>query len=88
MNYSIDFQYLAEGESRPTNHSRDEEIHIEDGAFVPIPNVGDSVSCMFGGESKVFKVKSRHFSYFSGHCAVNIVLEDISDKEINERLNS
>lgn len=86
MRYSVQFQYLPEGQTSPLNYGQDDEIVFEDGEFTPIPNVGDSVSCMFGGESKAFKVVSRHFGYFSGWCAVNIVVTDISAEEYKARL--
>jgi hypothetical protein len=86
MTYSIQFQYLRPGDSRPLDFCQDEEIVIEGGACVPVPDVGDSVSYLEKGRPVARKVLTRHFSYFGGHCAVNVVVTDLDPAEYKARL--
>ena len=50
MKYSIEFQHKSPDWERPEDAAQDEEIFIEGGENVPIPNVGDSVSYMYDGK--------------------------------------
>ncbi len=86
MKYKIEFQYKARGSSRPEDVVQDEAIGFEQGEFVPIPDVGDSVEYKYGGKEEAFKVVSRHFTYVNNWCVVNIVVMDISDDEMASRL--
>ena len=86
MIYKIEFQYKAPSNERPEDCVQDEVILFEKGESIPIPNVGDSVSYLYGGKTKVFKALTRHFSYLGNVCVVNIVVSDIASKEINARL--
>ncbi|MEJ7862393.1 MAG: hypothetical protein WKF90_12250 [Pyrinomonadaceae bacterium] len=87
MKYKVEFQYKEAGRSRPEDVVQDEEFIFENGESIPIPNVGDSVSYRYNEKISVFKVESRHFSYLSGWCVVNVVVTDISSEEVQARLN-
>jgi hypothetical protein len=86
MKYKIEFQYKEPGRSRPFDEVQDEQIVFEKGEAIPVPNVGDSVSYLHGDDMRAFKVMSRHFSYMNNLCVVNIVVTDISDEEMGQRL--
>lgn len=87
MKYTIQFQYKGEGDLRPMDYAlNDEEIYVPDGKTFPIPNVGDSVTLTSGGKVKAYKVITRHFGYYRDDCYINIVVTDISDKEMAARL--
>ena len=86
MRYKIEFQYKGSDSSRPEDVVQDEEIFFEKGEFVPIPDVGDSVSYLYGEKVEAFKVISRHFSYQNKWCIVNIVVTDITSDEMAARL--
>jgi hypothetical protein len=86
MNYKIEFQYKAVGDARPEDAVQDEEILFEGGEAIPVPNVGDSVSYKYSGTQRAFKVISRHFSYLSNWCVVNIVVTDMPSEEMAARL--
>lgn len=88
MKYKIEFQYKPQGAARPYDEVQEEHIFSDTGGYIPIPDVGDSVS--YGKEGRrAYKVVSRHFSYVSlveDWCVVNIVVTDISDEEMAARL--
>lgn len=86
MKYKIEFQYIPPKSTRPNDEAQDEELLFEQGEFIPIPDVGDSVSYLYGGKMTAFKVVSRHFSYIGDLCCVNIVVTDISGEEMAARL--
>lgn len=86
MKYSLNFRYLPSREARPLDHCQDDQITFDNREFAPIPNVGDSVSYMEDGKSVARKVLTRHFSFFDGHYAVNIVVSDIEPIEMSVRL--
>ncbi len=86
MRYKVEFQHKSEGHTRPGDEVQDEQILFEDGEFIPIPDVGDSVSLEWGDHVRAFKVLTRHFSYLSGWCVVNIVVSDLPDSEMDARL--
>lgn len=86
MHYKIEFQYKPVGQARPYDAVQDEEYVFDDGEAFPIPNVGDSVSYLEGGNTVARKVLTRHFSYLGQWCVVNIVATDIADKEMSSRL--
>ena len=86
MKYSVCFQYLSAGDTRPRDYCQDEDITFDDGSYIPLPSVGDSVSYMEDGKSVARKVLMRHFGYFIGHCAVNIVVTDMPPGEMPTRL--
>jgi hypothetical protein len=86
MKYKLEFQYKADGSSRPEDGVQDEQFIFEAGEAIPIPDVGDSVSYLHGEKMMAYEVISRHFSYMSGWCMVNIVVTDISAREMAARL--
>lgn len=91
MKYTIDYQYMPSGSSRPIDDG--EIVTIEaldtDGHTVIIPNVGDYVyidNSQDGGERSDFsgKVRSRLFRYIRTSetevfCHINIVVEETAD---------
>ena len=85
MKYKVEFQYKEPNARRPEDVVQDEPIKLE-GEFVPIPDVGDSVNYLYGGEERDFKVVTRHFSYLKNWCVVNIVVTDLSVEESDARL--
>ena len=88
MRYTIEFQYKPESKDHPYDHIQDEPIIVEDGQFMPIPNVGDSVVFRENGEMVTRKVLTRHFIYQSDWCGVNLVVTDIESTEMNARIAS
>jgi hypothetical protein len=86
MKYKVEFQHKSKGSTRPGDEVQEEEILFEKGEFIPIPDVGDTVSLMWGNDQKEFKVLTRHFSYLMNWCVVNIVVTDVSDGEMAARL--
>jgi hypothetical protein len=62
-----------------------ERIEFEPGEAIPIADVGDSVSYEVNGVLRAFKVVSRHFSYYNGWCAVNIVVSDLAHNDMEAR---
>ena len=90
MNYKIRFQYKPQGQLTPYDTSQDQELIFKNGEFVPLPDIGDSVSYSFDNERRPFKVLSRHFSYLlepgGGElCLISIVVTDISQEEMAAR---
>jgi hypothetical protein len=86
MTYKIKFQYKPESHLKPYNTSQDQELIFKNGEFIPIPNVGDSVSYSFDNEPKTFKVLNRHFSYRldpNGEdlCLIDIIVADFSSTQ-------
>ena len=86
MKYKVEFQYKAPDATRPEDIVQEQPISFENGEFIPIPNVGDSVNYEYGDSTKSCIVVSRHFSYLHDWCVVNIVVADISDEEMGARL--
>ncbi len=86
MTYKIEFQHKSEDRLRPAGTSQDLELIFKQGEFIPIPNVGDSVSYSYNNERRSFRVLSRHFTYSytpaEGElCHINIVVMDLSNDE-------
>jgi hypothetical protein len=90
MKYSIDYQYLSKGASRPSDDGEIVGIQADDkNGTVLLPNVGDYVhidNSMDGGKRSEFsgKVRSRLFNYLrineeEVHCSVCIVVEATDD---------
>ena len=86
MKCKIEFQYKSSNSTRPQEEAQDEPIELEEGEFVPIPNVGDSVGYLYGGKKRDFKVVSRHFTYKRNSCCIHIAVTDISREEMLARL--
>lgn len=86
MKYKIEYQFTSPDSLRPYDEVQDEEIVFENGQFIPIPSVGDSVSYLHGEKMMAYRVVSRHFAYVTGWCMVNIVVTDISGDEMSARL--
>ena len=86
VKYKIEFQYKSPKSSRPQEEPQDEPIELEEGEFVPIPDVGDSVGYLLGGKKRDFKVVSRHFTYKRNSCCIHIIVTDISTEEMLARL--
>lgn len=88
MKCEVQFQYKHPTENRPENITQDAQLMHTDGAALPLPSAGDSVSYMFEGTPRDFKVVSRHFIYMTPDtCLVNIVVTDISHDEMDARFN-
>ncbi|MBI3803068.1 MAG: hypothetical protein HY282_04830 [Nitrospirae bacterium] len=88
MTYKIIFQYKPENDSTPHETSQDPELIFKNGEFIPVPNIGDSVSYSFDNTRKVFKVVNRHFSYRldpngGDFCLINIIVTDIPPDKIS-----
>jgi hypothetical protein len=92
MRYSITYQQLHKGNSRPSDDNIMEAILIEDGGpLVPIPNIGDHVYVENGRDRKetiAGRVRSRFFRYICPGtdptlhgCHINIVVEEIPHAE-------
>jgi len=87
MKYTLQFQYKGKGDLRPGDYAlNEEEILAPDGKTIPIPDVGDSVTLHSGGETKSYKVLTRHFGYYRDDCYINIVVTDILGEEMAARL--
>jgi hypothetical protein len=103
MKVSIQFQYQPDESRRPIDGSdHNDLIETEDGQFMPIPDVGDTVNYMSyeydyddkgmakldtGREIMVArKVRTRHFGYSDDYVFVNIVVGDVPDGEMLMRL--
>lgn len=90
MKYSIDYQYLSKGASRPSDDGEIVGIKADDeSGTVLLPNVGDYVhidNSVDKGKRSAFsgKVRSRLFNYIrvsedDVYCSVNIVVEETDD---------
>lgn len=90
MKYSIDYQYLAKGASRPSDDGEVVGIRTDDESGpVLLPNVGDYVhidNSMDKGQRTAFsgKVRSKLFNYIrisndEVMCGINIVVEETDD---------
>jgi len=103
MKVSIQFQYQPDETRRPIDGAEhNEEIETEGNEFMPIPNVGDTVSYQsyeydYDDKHRIIdgsgrdivvarKVKTRHFSYSAAHIGVNIVVTDVPKGEMAMRL--
>lgn len=103
MAISIQFQYMPDENRRPIDGADHiEPIEVEAGQFLPIPEVGDTVSYESyeydyddkhnliedsGREIMVArKVRTRHFSYGPTGVHVNIVVVDVPKGEMPMRL--
>jgi hypothetical protein len=84
--YRIEFQIKPNDSTRPLDHAQDDEILVDDGAYFPVPVVGDTITATFRNKPGHFKVLSRHFSYASEQCLINIVVSPVSDEEMAGRL--
>ena len=90
MKYSIEYQYLPKGKTRPCDDGEIVGIKTDDqSGMVILPNVGDFVdinnfSSKHGHESFSGRVKTRLFNYLRTPddeilCHVNIVVEEDQD---------
>ena len=92
MPYKIEFQYKPPGTARPNDYVQEENLVFENNAYLPIPEVGDTVFVTLTDRRKGFKVLTRHFSYVktsqpdSCWCIVNIVVTDVDSDEMAARL--
>jgi hypothetical protein len=103
MKMSIQFQYQPDERRRPIDGSdANKPIFVEGNEYLPIPNVGDTVTYQSyeydydenrrlkeesGREIMAArKVKTRHFSYYYDHVNVNIVVTDVPVGEMAMRL--
>jgi hypothetical protein len=84
--FKIEFQYRPPDRSRPLDYVQDDELKFDQDAFIPIPDVGDTVAYESGGRTFLGKVLTRHFSYVLGWCVVNIVVGDVSSDEMAARI--
>ena len=87
--YSIQFQYLKNGESRPEDLTQDDDLHFNENEYPFIPNIGDSVCYKIQGKTECRKVLSKHFTYWPNDkqsISVNIVVTDIDADDMAKRL--
>ena len=87
--YSIQFQYLKNGESRPEDLIQDDDLYFNENEYPFIPNVGDSVCYQIQGKTECRKVLSKHFTYWPNEkqsISVNIVVTDIDTDDMAKRL--
>lgn len=89
MNCTIEFYHKADGSERPYDACQEMQISSNNGNFLPLPNVGDTVYInMFDGH-KHFKVLFRNFLYISeAQCKVSIVVGDVSEEEMAGRIRA
>ena len=86
MKWKVEFQYKPPGHARPYDEVQEDPLQFE-GEFCPLPNVGDSVDYKEGDKIVVRKVLTRHFAFsYPDFICVNIVVTDVSPKEMAERL--
>ncbi|MGA8220467.1 MAG: hypothetical protein WB780_02355 [Candidatus Acidiferrales bacterium] len=95
---SVQFQHMPPGQPRPFDYIQEEPLRFEVPygtpiATVPIPAVGDTVgvSLETSGGPRDYRVLTRHFEYLHHpdiglEVIVNIVVTDVNDKEMLERL--
>ncbi len=74
MKYRIRFRYKEPGTEYPDKYVQTLELIGEEGEFIPLPRVGDTVSYLEGNQIRAFKVINRHFSYLNDQCVVSIIL--------------
>ena len=86
MTYKIEFQYKKPDSPFPEALVQDAEIRFDSNQFVPLPDVGDTVTYTYGKHPIARKVITRHFSYIADWCFVNIVVGDVSETELAARL--
>ena len=87
MRYNVEFQYLPPGAAIPTDGVQVEQLAFEDSAFVPLPDVGDTVLLRLTGDDPTsYKVLTRHFLYMNDWCGVNIVVTDVAEAEMAARI--
>ena len=94
----IEFQYKPIGRSRPLDYVQGEPLSFEMpyGAISapPIPAVGDTVSVtLYDGNQGAYQVLTRHFDYtyheqVGLEISVNVVVTDVGDREMGERVKS
>ncbi len=88
MKWKLEFQYKHLDADRPDDAVQEEPIESEQGGFIPIPSVGDSVAYQMGNKMVAMKILTRHFTYTNGWCCVNIVVTDISSSEMAGRMKA
>ena len=85
MQYSIQYQIMESGDSRPQDCSQDDVFLFDNPAW--LPSVGDSVSMKYDERIRAFIVLSRHFSISSPKLyLVNIVVREATIDEICKRI--
>jgi hypothetical protein len=100
---SIQFQYMPDETRRPIDAmDHNEPIEVDAGQFLPVPDVGDTVSYdsyaydyepdgkLIESSGRVVrvarKVKTRHYSYNELGVWINIVVVDVPPGEMAMRL--
>ena len=86
MNFKIEIQYKKPDSPVPEARVQDAEIRFDSSQFIPLPDVGDTVTYAYGQHPVTRKVMTRHFSYIADWCFVNIVVGDVSETELAARL--
>lgn len=95
MKYSINYQFMPIGASRPLDDGEIISIELNDmNNFGLIPNVGDYINIQNQEiNSSVLtsgQVKSKYFNYIKNpidtYCLINIVVQEIPDDEVWGRL--
>ena len=103
MKVSIQFQYMPDETRRPLYASdHNDPFVVEDGGFLPVPDVGDTVSYEsyqfdYDASGKVIedsgrvvvvsrKVRTRHFTFNKHGVWINIVVVDVPKGEMSMRI--
>lgn len=81
MRFHVQFQRLAKGALRPTDHPSASDFTVDERQSALIPNVGDYVQIIRLGNADAptyeGKVRSRLFRFFEAeNCGITIVVED------------
>ncbi|MGU3492924.1 hypothetical protein ACLBXM_02680 [Xanthobacteraceae bacterium A53D] len=84
MKYLVQFQELAAGSARPTDHPSASDYETDAGGLGALPQVGDYVHIirMDSQDAPEYegRVRSRLFRYFKNEtCAINIVVDSSGD---------
>ena len=91
MPYIIEIQYKPIGKDRPYDERQRDDLTFKQGEFIPIPEVGDTVSYHDGEEDVFRKVLTRHFSYTNvnnDYYYVTLVVTDVDPQEQDAREKS
>lgn len=88
MKYTVDYEFLPRGFSRPHDQGRSPAVteFDDDIQLKPLlPSAGDHVRITDphspGGILRTGRVKSRLFSYVRDTCHINILVEEIEPEE-------
>ncbi len=84
--YGVNFQYLPKGAARPLDEGQTVDLSDDPVSISALPQVGDFVEIeqsLKGGASFSGRVRSRLFRYIADTAGVNIIVEEITDEEVD-----